>query len=181
MIQRISKRERTMALAVFGIIFVFANLMLLSAFRKKHAQVSADLEARKLELATQREILAERELWTQRAEWIDAKQPKLDNRERAGVALLEEIKQAAKAHNVLLESPELGSVVSRPPHYQSVSVGVQTKSSWASLVAFLNALQQPEQFIVFENASLKIDNSDKTQMRGQFRIAKWFAPESPES
>ncbi len=175
MINRLSSRERGMMAAVLGIVFVFANLMVFSTFKKKHTQVSADLAARKLELNSQREILAQRDLWAQRDAWITAKQPKLESRERAGVALLEDIKQAAKAHNVLLESPELGTVDSQPL-YQSVSVGVQTKSSWAALIAFLNTLQQPEQFIVFENANLKIDPGDKTQMRGQFRIAKWFAP-----
>jgi hypothetical protein len=175
MINRLSSRERVMMFAVLGIVFVFANLLVFSTFRKKHAQISADLEARQLELSAQKEILANRDLWMQRDAWISAKQPKMESRERAGVALLEDIKQAAKAHDVLLESPELGGVESEGL-YQSVSVGVQTKSSWASLIAFLHALQQPEQFIVFESATLKIDNADKTQMRGQFRIAKWFAP-----
>ncbi len=176
MIHRLSKRELGMALAVLGIVFIFANLMAINAFRKKNAQLSADLAARKLELSTQKEILAQQALWQQRGDWITANQPKLENRERAGVALLEEIQQAAKASNVLLERPELGTVDTQPL-YQSVSVGVQTKSSWSALIAFLNTLQQPGRFVVFESAELQIDSADKTQMRGQFRIAKWFAPQ----
>ena len=164
-----------MILGVLGIVFVFANLMVFSSFKKKHGQVAADVAARKVELQSIKEILAQRDLWAQRDAWITAKQPKLENRDRAGVALLEEIKQAAKASNVLLESPELGAMATQP-EYQSVSVGVQTKSSWAALIAFLNTLQQPEQFVVFESANLKIDTGDATQMRGRFRIAKWYAP-----
>jgi hypothetical protein len=36
-------------------------------------------------------------------------------------------------------------------------------------------MQAPEQFIVIEGADLKIDDEDHTQMRGHFKIARWFA------
>lgn len=41
---------------------------------------------------------------------------------------------------------------------------------------FLYEMQAPERFIVFESANLQIDQDDKTQIRGKFRIAKWYAP-----
>jgi hypothetical protein len=37
-------------------------------------------------------------------------------------------------------------------------------------------VQQPESFVVFESVTLNIDPADPTQMRGKFKIARWFAP-----
>jgi hypothetical protein len=37
-------------------------------------------------------------------------------------------------------------------------------------------VQQPESFVVFESVTLAIDPADPTQMRGKFKIARWFAP-----
>lgn len=172
---RISARERLMLGIVLGIFFVLANLAVLSSLKKKHAQISADIAARKTEVASLKSVLADRENWAKRDAWLSATQPKLANPDQAGVALLEEVKQTAKAGNVLLESPELGALESQPA-YRSVAVLVQTKSSWEALIGFLNSLQQPDKFIVFESADLRIDPGDPTQMRGRFRIAKWYAP-----
>jgi hypothetical protein len=37
-------------------------------------------------------------------------------------------------------------------------------------------MQDPEKFVVFESAQLQVDSADKTQMKGVFRVAKWYAP-----
>jgi len=58
----------------------------------------------------------------------------------------------------------------------AISVELQTKSTWPALITFLEHLQGPEQFIVVESANLRVDTSDPTMMRGNFKIAKWYAP-----
>jgi len=175
MMKRLNARERTMLAAIAGIVFVFLNLGLLSAFRKHKAAVDADLAARRAERAGLEEIIASDALSEEREQWLNQRQPKLENPAEAGVALLEAVRQAARQHNVLLESPELGRAEPQPA-YRPVVVQVQTRSGWRELIAFLNTLQQPEEFIVFENASLRIDSADPTRMHGTFRIARWYAP-----
>ena len=64
------------------------------------------------------------------------------------------------------------------PTYTAVSVTLDTKSTWKALIQFLHGLQGPDQFIVLDSAELKVDTTDQTQMRGKFRISKWFAPKS---
>jgi hypothetical protein len=39
-------------------------------------------------------------------------------------------------------------------------------------------VQAPDAFIVFESANIAIDSSDPTQMRGKFKVARWYAPAS---
>ena len=172
---RLSKRERIMLAIIVGIVFVLGNMVIVSTLWKRGRQINADLARKKMELKSLKQMFAERDLWAKREQWLLAKQPKLTNRDQARVLLLEEVKTAAKARNVVLENPALGSIESQPA-YQSVSVTVETKSSWADLIGFLASVQVPEKFIVFEAANLQIDSTDATKMRGRFRIAKWYAP-----
>ncbi len=173
--KRLNSRERTLLLLIGGIAFLLANLALFTSFRKQKAQADANLATRQAERAALEELIAADPLGAERELWATARQPKLENPAQAGVALLESVRQAAKAHNVLLESPELGRTTPQAA-YRAVTVQVQTKSGWPELVAFMNALQQPEEFIVFENATLRIDSADPTRMHGTFRIARWYAP-----
>ena len=172
---RLSKREQIMVAAVLGIVFILANLAMLSSLAERRTRLATDLSSKQTLLRSLKAVLADRELGAKRDEWLTAKQPKLGNRDQAGVALLEKVRQSAKANEVLLESPEIGSIEAQP-NYQSVSVIIQTKSTWGALVKFLNALQQPEEFVVFETANLQSDSADTAQIRGRFRIAKWYAP-----
>ena len=177
--KRLSARERIMVATVAAILFLLGNLALLSSLAERHRQLSSDLATKKTELAALKSILSDREVGAKREAWLSATQPKLTNQSQAGVVLLDQVRQVAKASDVLLDtSPEIGSVDSSQPTHQSVTLTIQTKSSWAALVKFLNGLQQPEQFIVFESANFQSDSADPAQMRGRFRIAKWYAPAS---
>jgi hypothetical protein len=42
---------------------------------------------------------------------------------------------------------------------------------------FLRELQGPGKFTVFNPLSLKVDATDKTQLRAELTVAKWFAPQ----
>ena len=173
---RLSPREKVMLTAIAGLAFVLVNLVLLSTLWKKHVQVHSDISARQMELSSMEAIFSGKDLWDKRNDWLNQKQPKLQNRDQAPVELLKQVKQAAAANEVLLEQPNLGTVESLED-YQSVSISVETKSSWKDLVTFANTLLQPEEFIVFESCNLQIETSEPTKMRGKFRIAKWYAPE----
>ena len=172
---RLSARERIMVAIVAAILFVLGNMVLLSSMADRYRQLTSDLATKQSELAALKVILNDRELGAKREAWIKANQPKLINGSQAGVVLLDQMRQLAKANEVLLESPEIGALDSSQPSHQAVTVVIQTKSSWAALIKFLNGLQQPDQFIVFESANLQSDSSDAAQMRGRFRIAKWYA------
>ncbi len=106
---------------------------------------------------------------------LKEKQPKLANEDSAGLQLLELVKELAKKHVVTIETPVIRQPIKKPD-FTSVGVEIETKSTWKSLIAFLGELQNPEQFIVLDSANLKIDTADQTQMRGKFKIARWYAP-----
>ena len=171
---RLTPRERILIYIIAGVLFAVGNLALLSSLKNRHLRTQADLAQKQSEIKSLKMILAESDQSRARQDWLNAKQPRLTNPEQTRVQLLEQIKEVARANEVLLESPELGDLEVQGT-YRAVSVKVSTKSSWASMVKFLHAMQQPDRFIVFESANIQVDPGNATRMACNFKIAKWYA------
>ena len=175
-VERMNRRERILSALVGGTVFLLLNWFVWSWLMGTLAETQTELAARKAARQQQSVFLKERKMWERREEWLEKHQPQLKGPGEAST-LLEQVKQIAGKHNVLIENPSLGGVESAPTH-QSTFVSIETKSPWQPLVRFLHDVQQPESFIVFENVNLQIDSSDPTMMRGKFKIARWFAPKA---
>ncbi|MEO5855525.1 MAG: GspMb/PilO family protein [Chthoniobacterales bacterium] len=169
-----NSRERVLAMIVGGTVFLLLNVFLWSSLLGTLSRTRTELAERRTMRKQQSVFLQERPMWEKRAEWLKQKQPTLQSPQEAS-SLLDQVKQIAAKHNVLLESPQIGSGDSTP-NYQAVFASVETKSPWPPLVHFLYDVQQPESFVVFESVNLAIDSADPTTMRGKFKIARWFAP-----
>lgn len=176
MIATMSAREKTLATIVGAAVFLLVTFFLADYFLKNKARLQGEVVSKRRQLKSMQTLSADKALWQQRDEWVREKQMKLANPDSGGVLLLDHVKQLAKKHAVLLDNPAI-RLPNRRPEYTSISVEVETKSPWRSLIAFLGELQTPEQFIVLESANLKIDGADATQMRGRFKIARWYAPD----
>lgn len=172
--QRMNARERVLSMIVAGTVFLFLNFFLWSALLGMLRQTKTELAERRSLRKEQTVFLKERPMWEKRAEWLQKNQPVLQSPQEAS-SLLDQVKQIAGKHNVLLENPQIGSG-DATPNYQAVFAAVETKSPWPPLVHFLYDAQQPASFVVFESVNLAIDPADPTVMRGKFKIARWFAP-----
>ncbi len=171
----LSTREKSLAAIVAIVVFVFVNVWLIDWAWKTATRLRADIAAKAKQLQFMRTLTEDLAFWEKRDAWLQAAQPRLTNADTAGVQLLDHVKKLAQKHGVLLENQAI-LVPGRQPEYISVSVDLETKSAWKSVINFLQELQRPEQFIALENSNLKIDPTDPTQMRGRFRIARWYAP-----
>lgn len=172
--QRMNKRERILGAIVAGGVFLLLNLYVWGKLLGSLEQARVDLEARRNTRKVQEVYIKERGLWEKRAQWLKEKQPVLKGPGEAST-LLDQIKEIAGKHNVLIENPAIGTSDATPDR-QSVFASVEVKSPWPPLVRFLYDVQQPESFVVFESVTLNIDPADPTMMRGKFKIARWFAP-----
>ena len=172
--QRLNRREQVLSMIVAGALFLLLNLLIWSSLLGAAGRARADVAVRKTTRDQQSVFLKERNMWGKRDEWLKKNQPTLKSAGEAS-ALLDQVKQIAGKHNILLENPAIGSGDSNA-NYQAVFASVETKSPWPPLVRFLHEVQQPESFVVFENVQLAIDGTDPTMMRGKFKIARWFAP-----
>jgi hypothetical protein len=173
-IQRLNQRERILAFLVGGVVIALINLVLwswlLDAIHNSRAAVATRKLARKEQLAYMREG----DLWAKREKWLRDHQPAYRGASDAS-ALLDQLKQVASKYNVLIENPAIGNGETNAT-YQSVFASIETKSPWPELVHFLYDVQSPESFIVFESVNVMVAPADPTQMRGKFKIARWYAP-----
>jgi hypothetical protein len=167
-------RERRLAWMVAGALFLIINLVIWSKLFDTLSNARAELALRKATREEQSVYIKEKDLWAARDKWLKQFQPTLKSAVEAST-LLDQIKEVAGKHNVLLEKPAIGAGDSTPDR-QSVFASFETKSPWPPLVRFLYDVQKPESFVVFESVQLQIDSADPTMMRGRFKIARWFAP-----
>jgi len=170
----LSQREKTLAVIVGGIVFIFFTGLLISLLGDWTHQLHISIQSKELQLRAMRKLTAQEGLWKRKNAWLESKQPKLENQDNAGLLLLNQIRDAAVKNQVALDHPAIDSLDFRGD-YVSVSVQLETRSSWSSMLAFLHDLQSPERFVVIESSELKIDDRDHTQMHGQFKIAKWHS------
>jgi hypothetical protein len=176
MMRTMSSREQTLAIIVAAVVIIGGTLMLVESYISTRVALTARIVAEKKQLRSMRELLDQGALWAQREEWLQAKQPRLENADTAGVKLLDSVRELARRHAVLLDNLTI-----RPPEHRpnciSVALEIETKSPWSPLVEFLQELQTPEQFVALESANLKVDPADATQVHGRFKIARWYAPD----
>ncbi len=170
-----SSRERTLLLAVVSVVVLLATLLVFTLFSRKRVELQAAIVARDAELAAMQSLADQRELWAARDAWLQQQMPKLTNPSGAGVNLLEQIKELARAQGALFQNPAINPIA-KNKLYQIASINFETKSDWAQLVKFLATLQDPGSFLVVEEARIQIDPADPTQMQAKLRVARWFAP-----
>jgi hypothetical protein len=173
-ITRMTARERMLSLGVAGVVFALFNLLLWSWLLGAVKQTRTELASLSSKRKEQAVFIKERDLWTKRQQWVQQHQPVVKSPAEAST-LLDQLKQVADKHKVVIENPQIGSGENTPTH-QTVFASIETRSPWPPLVHFLYDVQQPEAFVVFESVNLVVDSNDQTQMKGKFRIARWFAP-----
>jgi len=174
MSRTLSSREKTLAIIVGLIVFVGGTWMLGESYVSKRSALSARIVAQKKQLRSMHALLDQSALWAQREQWLQAKQPRLENADTAGVQLLDSVRELARQHSVLLSNPTIRQPEPRP-NCISVALEIETKSPWGPLVELLQELQTPEQFVALESAHIQIDPTDATQVVGRFKIARWYA------
>jgi hypothetical protein len=172
--QRLNQRERILSAIVAGVVFLLLNWIIWSKLLGALDQARTDLAARRDTRKVQEVFIRERALWEKRAQWLTEHQPALKGPGEAST-LLDQIKQVAGKHNVVIENPAIGTSDATPER-QAVFASFEVKSPWPPLVKFLYDVQQPESFVVFESITLNIDPADPTAMRGKMKLARWFAP-----
>ena len=182
---RLTRRERFLTLAVAGTVFFILNLLainfLLGAYTGLTHQYAED-QGNFLRLKA---LAGQQPMWNERNDWLKNHQPVLVNRDRAGTALYEQVQNLARAKQVMLSSlqirPAAANAAGTTPREggdvpQVVSVDAETQGDWRETVHFLTEVQKPENFLVFELASLHSNPSDPKQMKCHFLISKWYAP-----
>ena len=171
---RLNRRERVLSAVIAGSLFLLLNYLIWSGLLGGISGINAEMAGKKTTRAAQLVYIKERDLWASREVWLKKNQPVSKGPAEVST-LLNQLKEIAGKHKVLIENPVLGGTENTADR-QSVSASVETKSPWPPLIRWLYDVQQPESFVVFESVGLAIDTADPTMMRGKFKVARWFAP-----
>jgi hypothetical protein len=170
-----TNREKKLGLAVVSIGVLLGSYLLIEFFVKESVRLQEERRLKSVELGKRLAYLSERELWEKRASWAKTRQPAMTKPDRAGPDLLVDVRQVASKVGVQVAESNLDKPDSRP-QCTAALVNFEVRGSWQALCSFLKEMQEPERFVVFESAQLQVDSADKTQMKGVFRVAKWYAP-----
>ncbi len=172
-----SQREKILSMIVGGVVLLLVNLFLFKFFLTNHGRLRGDLAANKLKMEQLALLQADRPLWEQRDGWVSGNLQRLENPDAAGAKLLEEVKDVARKHTVLV-TPQPNAIdrIVRKPEYAAIRVNVEATSTWGGLIDFLAEMQGPGKFAVFESINLRKDSNDLTKMHATLKIARWYAP-----
>lgn len=176
MLAQMSSRERTLALLVGGVIALLINVVIFKFFLGKKAEFQLSIARSEVKIADLKTRESQRTLWSERDAWLMRSLPTLGDPQVANRELSEAVKEVAKKHSVTLETPNYG-VPNRQKEYVALGVRVSGKASWEPMMEFLRELQAPGQFVVFDPLDMKVDVTDKTQLRAEVTVTKWFAPQ----
>ncbi len=174
MIGQLSPREKVLGGLVGFALFALLNIFLVKFFLANHGELKTSLGKAQGQLATFKQLESDRALWAERDAWLSSGLSPMGDADVANKHLREALLELAKKHIVTLESPAPG-IPNAQPAYTSLSVRLEGKATWKQMFSFLYELQSPGQFLVVEALDMKVDPVDKTNLRANFTIAKWFA------
>ena len=174
-VANMNKREKLLLTITAVVVGVLLNFYLVRFFLANRTALARDLSLTQMKVETLKKRETERELWSQRDAWLNAKLPVLGDPDEASKALRESVLEMAKNHTVTLEAPSPLTAVSQPGH-TSLGVKFDAKATWDAMFDFLYELQGPEKFIALESCEIKVNPQDKTQLRATLTIARWYAP-----
>src|SRR2546421_12819799 len=105
-LQRMNRREQVLAGSVALVMFLLATLFLWSWLLRTIGDSRVEVAKRKQTHNEQTVLLRESDLWSKREQWLREPQPVFHGASDAS-ALLDQLKQIAGKHNVLIENPAI--------------------------------------------------------------------------
>ena len=182
---RLTRRERILTLLVAGTVFVILNLLAINFLLDTYASLTRQYAENQANAFRLKALADQEGMWRQRNDWLKSTEPVLNNRDRAGTALYEQVQGLARAKQVMVTSLQIKPAATVPGGTtpkdtgdapQVVSVEADMQGDWKETVHFLTEIQKPENFLVFDLASLRSNPADAKQMKCHFLISKWYAP-----
>jgi type II secretory pathway component PulM len=170
-----NNRELRLLMA-FGLLLLlgggFVGYKLLGQWKKKIETREQEVQMGKVEAE---ELLTQEAFWTERALWLNQKQPKYISQKDSDNELADLIVESAKTHGINLgarsqEQPE--------PHGSSTAVAVtitEAKAPYEKMLRWLHSLQRPDGFLAITGITLKPDVEDTSLLYAtDLRIQKWY-------
>ena len=176
-------RSETILLGIcVASIFLVGNAIAYKKYKlkvTKQEQILADLERRgenpRMEEAAATPT-AQASVWEDRMNWLDQNLPKMESRDQAQAALLEDIRSSAKEFDLDIDGQSFVKP-SKTPHYQEVAVKMNLDGPERKVYQWLAGLQSPEKFQAIKFLRLRPDGrANRPEGDCVVVVARWFKP-----
>lgn len=170
----LTAKEKKLLLALVAALFVLLNVVGLRAFLNRQTALQTSIIGLQGQLEEGRAILAEKDLWRERAAWLDANQPADDTTTTDDDAKFYEfVENSAKNAGLSYTRRDAGQSTAGAA-YAEVFDSSQVKGKMEALVKWLGELQQPKDFRAIKQISIK--SGEPPEVIAEVEVARWYRP-----
>mgnify|MGYP002624410599 CR=1 FL=1 len=166
-------RERTLAYSFIGILVAggaFLAAAQLRNWKQRVDQAEYDLAMLRAEAEI---LMSQKDLWLQRADWINSRQPEFTNRRDADTELNRIVQDSMSERNIDAVQNQPSEPTEMPGLFASTMM-VQARPSCTHAMSWLYHLQQPGSFISIPSISITPDEEDASQVNISLVLQKWY-------
>lgn len=169
------KKSEKRLLIVFGIVlFVLANLVgdYLLASRKSEARLSTQANQEKIEESEL--LLATKETWQKRKDWLEQRQPRYASEETAATEIENHIRLSANAAGASIDSLKPQEPITLQGEVQ-VAWNANVSGTNEEVTRFVSLLQDRDGFYDLPSTSFTSDRKDPTILRAVVNVARRYS------
>lgn len=172
-LQKNERRLLMIGVSVFLAVLVVFVLQIYLKERKERLAARHQLELREIEVD---ELMLQRDLWRERADWIRQTQPPFPGRKEADEAIIALARSAEKL-GVESFNQQLLQPFERDGIYTQAGVTFQLRGASKDVFRWLYDVQSPEAFTAIREFKINPDKEDPAKVTCTVELLKWYAPE----
>jgi hypothetical protein len=170
----LTAKETRLLIGLVGALFVLLNVVGLQAFLNRQRALQTSIVQLQGRLTEGRALLEEKEIWQERAAWLDGNQPGDDvSTTDDDAKFYEFVESSAKSAGLEYTRRDAGNLPSTGP-LAEVFDSSQVKGNLESLVKWLGELQQPKAFRAIKQISIK--SGEPPEVIAEVEVARWYRP-----
>lgn len=178
---RLSSREKKLVFLIFGLLFIFGNVIALSWWRGELDDLKKEQHDLDLALIEAEALYGERSEWENRQDWLDSAIASFPGREAADAELLKLVETSARQVGVVLGSAELLEPPGEDEEYFARSgVSVRASGTLSQLAKWIHGFQEPKDFRSLTNFEFENDGKDPGMVHCRFQCWEWRKKPSRE-
>ncbi len=170
--QSLKKSERILLGIFISMLFVAATWVAWNIYSAKRVELEDAAHLLSIQEAEVEVLLRQKDLWLQRANWLQAAQPKFTSWDEADIQLLQDARAAGDTGVTTTDHQLLDPVETEL--YRQAGVRFKAEGSLTSVFAWLYKLQSPEKFRVISKLRVAPDKEDTKKVNCEVELLRWY-------
>jgi len=174
--------EKMLLWILVGMAAIGAVLILGMEHNRKVKALDSEYEDLELLLAESESVLADRDVWLERGNWLAKVQPPFDPEQQKEIQtdLIDTVDKAARESSIEIRKRLLLPVTNTPDATQ-IGIDVTGYGSLEGMLKWLYALQSPDKVRAIERIDMRPDPRDPEKVQADLRLIRFYQPGPPET